>query len=441
MNQADQRIAPLSLRQNFVLVLVGRGIYAACQWGLLSVCAKLGSADLLGRYALGVAVCTPIFMLANLKLAQVLVTDASDEHGFDDYIRLRFMTTVAAMLVICAVVFAAGYAPTTLATILAIGFGQAVLVFREIFLARAQKAQRMDRLAYSNALLGVLGLSAFAIVFWLTRSLIAAIVALAFMRLAVTVGVDAPCARQIEFAQPRDHASAARHSLIRLAYLCIPLGIVGMLMSFTASVPRYEVERQLGEASLGYFAALASLPMVGNILMEGLAKATSPLLAKYYIENRHAYARLTAKLAAAGIVIGAAALTLSYLIGKPVLTICFAEEYAEHHGTFMWLIAGGALMYLWCCVETSLTAARFFRIQVPIAAAAAATALATAWVLIPQFGLNGAAFAWMSGNAVAFLGIGAAVVYATLRPPPKPPNSNQGATDNASMSSDPKTEP
>lgn len=441
MDRVDQRIRPLTLRQNVGWVLAGRGVYAACQWGLLAVCAKIGSADLLGRYALGVAVCTPIFMFANLKLASVLVTDARDEHRFAEYVRLRFVTTVFAMLVVCAVVLVAGYAWTTLATILAVGLGQAVLVCREIFLARAQKAQRMDRLAYSNAVLGVLGLGAFTAVFWLTRSLIAAIVALACMRLAVTAGVDVPCARQIEFAQPRDHAPAARHSLLRLAYLCIPLGIVGMLVSFVASVPRYQVERQLGEASLGYFAALASFPMAGNILMEALAKATSPLLAKYYIENRRAYARLTAKLIAAGIVIGAAALTISYLFGKPILTICFTKEYADHHDTFMWLMTAGAIAYLWCCMETSLTAARFFRIQVPICAAATATALAAAWLLIPRFGLNGAAFAWMSANAVALLGTAAAVARATLRASSEPPNSNQDATDNASVRSNSATEP
>ena len=47
----------------------------------------------------------------------------------------------------------------------------------------------------------------------------------------------------------------------------------------------------------------------------------------------------------------------------------------------------------------------------------------------------------MSANAVAFLGIAAGVVYATLRAASQPLNSNRDATDNASMSSDRETEP
>ncbi|MCH7870326.1 MAG: hypothetical protein IID33_01370 [Planctomycetes bacterium] len=107
----------------------------------------------------------------------------------------------------------------------------------------------------------------------------------------------------------------------------------------------------------------------------------------------------------------------------------------------MWLMTAGAIASLWCCMETSLTAARFFRIQVPICAAAAATALAAAWLLIPRFGLNGAAFAWMSANAVALLGTAAAVAHATLRASSEPPNSNQDATENASVRSNSATEP
>lgn len=432
MKQADQRIAPLSLRRNVLWVLSGRGIYAACQWGLIAVCAKFGSADLLGRYALGVAICTPIFMLANLKLAEVLVTDASDEHGFTDYTQLRFMTAAAAMLVIAMVVLVADYEPTTVRTVLAVGLGQAILSCREIYLARAQKAQRMDRPACSNAFLGVTGLTVFALTFWIWGSLVAAILSLAATRLAVTVTVDAPGARRIEsIAGPTQRPARSRaRELVRLAYLSVPLGIVSMLASYAGTLPRYEVERQLGEAPLGYFAALASLPTIGIMLVDALAKAASPRLAHYYIDNRRAFAALARKLVVVGVLLSALAMGLFYLFGKPILTICFSADYANYHRTLMWLMTGGALMYLWSIMETCLTAARFFRIQVPIYVCAAGTALVSAWILIPSYRLDGAAFALIGANTVGLVGTACAVVYATLRAKPKVLNSTAGATDN-----------
>jgi hypothetical protein len=41
----------LSLRLNFSWALAGNIIYAACQWGMLSVLAKLGSPEMVGLFA------------------------------------------------------------------------------------------------------------------------------------------------------------------------------------------------------------------------------------------------------------------------------------------------------------------------------------------------------------------------------------------------------
>ncbi len=73
----------------------------------------------------------------------------------------------------------------------------------------------------------------------------------------MTLTVDVPGARRIEsIAGPTQRPARSRaRELVRLAYLSVPLGIVSMLISYTGTLPRYEVERQLGEAPLGYFAA------------------------------------------------------------------------------------------------------------------------------------------------------------------------------------------
>ena len=58
----------LGLRGNFAWMLVGNGVYAATQWGVLVVIAKLGAPELVGRFALGLAVCAPVFLLSRLAL-------------------------------------------------------------------------------------------------------------------------------------------------------------------------------------------------------------------------------------------------------------------------------------------------------------------------------------------------------------------------------------
>ena len=86
-------IPRLSLRKNFSWTLAGNIIYAACQWGMLIILAKLGSAEMVGQFALGLAITAPIIMFADLNLRHVQATDAQEEYHFRDYLGLRLITT------------------------------------------------------------------------------------------------------------------------------------------------------------------------------------------------------------------------------------------------------------------------------------------------------------------------------------------------------------
>src|ERR1039458_10701282 len=78
-----------SLRSSFAWTLAGNGLYAAAQWATLSLAAKLGGSEMLGQYALAVALTTPLVMLSHLNLRAVLATDLDGRHPFGDYVAVR----------------------------------------------------------------------------------------------------------------------------------------------------------------------------------------------------------------------------------------------------------------------------------------------------------------------------------------------------------------
>ena len=59
------RPVALSLRANFSWTFVGNVVYAGCQWAMLVVLAKLGTPEMVGQFALGLAISGPVIMLAN----------------------------------------------------------------------------------------------------------------------------------------------------------------------------------------------------------------------------------------------------------------------------------------------------------------------------------------------------------------------------------------
>ena len=79
----------------------GAGLAAtAGQCGLLVVTARLGSPEMVGRYALATALAGPPPLLANLQLRNVLVSDTAGRFAWGVYGKLRAATTALATIVV-----------------------------------------------------------------------------------------------------------------------------------------------------------------------------------------------------------------------------------------------------------------------------------------------------------------------------------------------------
>src|SRR5207302_1077340 len=88
----------LSLRVNFGWTLAGTVLYAACQWAMLSVLAKLTSPEEVGHFALGLAVARPIFILSDLPLRAIQATHARATVRFSDYLAVIIAWTAVLVL-------------------------------------------------------------------------------------------------------------------------------------------------------------------------------------------------------------------------------------------------------------------------------------------------------------------------------------------------------
>src|ERR1039457_1440482 len=185
----NPRVKALPWQWNLVWTSAGTLVYAACNWAMLSAIAKLGTPEMVGQFALGLAVTAPVLLLAQMNLRAVLATDARGEHGFRDYRALRMHATVAGLLVILGIA-AAGYGGKVAALIAAVGLAQAVEGISDIYYGLMQRHERMDRITISLGLRGPLGLAAMVAGVWATRSVLWGAGALFAARLLVLALYD-----------------------------------------------------------------------------------------------------------------------------------------------------------------------------------------------------------------------------------------------------------
>ncbi len=380
----------LSLRSNFAWTFAGNVLLSASQWAVLSLIAKLGDREMLGRYALAVAVATPVVMLSHLNLRAVLATDTEYRHSFGDYLAVRLRASAIGLAAIAALAFVSGRGSWTVAAVIfLVGVSLSAETVSDIYYGAMQRRERLDLVARSMIFRGGVSVAALGAVLWATRDLVFSVAALALVRIAVLVAYDLPRGTAGETLPAT--APQARREILSAA---LPLGVVLMLASLNANLPRYAIEYHLGTAELGAFAAVASFITVGRTVMNALGQTATPRLARSFSQReRKQFGRLAAGLAGIALALGVAGVLCAVLIGTFVLAVVFRPEYAAHNSLLIAVMFAAIPMYIAIAIGYLLTSTRAFSAQMPLLAVATGTCALASWLLVPRMGLAGAAAA------------------------------------------------
>jgi O-antigen/teichoic acid export membrane protein len=420
---ASSRMMPprvLSLRANFSWTFVGNVVYAACQWAMLVVLAKLGSPEVVGQFALGLAITAPVIMLTNLQLRGVQATDARHEYLFGDYLGLRLTMTPLALVVIVGITLISGYGWETALVILFVGLAKIFESVSDVFYGLMQQYEQMDRIAISMMVKGPLSLVALGAAIAVTGNIVCGTVALAAVWALRLFTYDIPSGAAIlRMAQRQGDERASiqprwdRRRMVRLLWLALPLGFVMMLGSLMTNIPRYFIERFEGTHALGIFAAMAYIVIAGTTVVDALGQAVSPRLARQYAAGEMgAFRTLTMKIFGISALLATGGVLLSLIAGRQLLTLLYRPEYAAHLAVFIWVIAAAGIGYLASVCGYAMTAARQFMIQVPIYVLSIAVVTVACALLVPDHGLLGAAWAIFVMFAIQLPLKGIAIWYA-----------------------------
>ena len=412
----------LTLRQNFSWTFVGNIIYAASQWGMLVVLAKLGSPEMVGQFTLGLAVTAPIILLSNLQLRQIQATDVDGKYQFGDYFGLRLICTGVALLAIAIITLTAGYRWETSLAILTIGFAKALESITDVFHGLFQYHERMDRIAISLMIKGPLSLLLLGIGTWLTGNVLGGTIGLATIWAIVLIFYDIP--RGIAIIQAsaptgtitpdRNHRLQPRFNIAALRslfQLSLPLGLVMMLISLNANIPRYFIQHYLGEHELGIFSALSYLMVAGNIVVSALGQSASPRLARYYTAGSSKdFTNLLLKTLLIGALLGGLSILMAAMAGREVLSLLYRPEYAAQGYLFILLMVSAGIGYVSSFLGYAMTAAQYFRVQMPLCIVTTGVSAICCFWLVPTQGLIGAAIALIV-SAVVQIGFSLAIIF------------------------------
>jgi O-antigen/teichoic acid export membrane protein len=423
----------LSLRANFSWTFVGNSIYSACQWGALVALAKLSSPVIVGQYSLAVAIAMPIISLTGLQMRSVIASDVRETYKFGEYVGFRLCSVGLAMLIILAIPLILHSGPLMTLLTFVVGLSLAIENISDVYYARLQSIDRMDRIAKSQILRAPLSLLARGLGVYFTGRLSWGVAAMVLVRAAILLGYDLRV--QTQSSEPLESNSlesrlASEHlkEILRpqwelrkmghILWLALPLGIVAMLVNLNVNVPRYFIQWRLGTRELGIYSALAFLMSAGNLLVSALAQAVFVRLARLYAEGRRrAFAFVLLKLLAVGTVLGMGGIVVAWIAGARLLAIIYRPEYAAESHLLVWFMVVAWVGYLGQFLGCAMTSARLFVHQIPLFAVGVLTITVGSYWLVPRMGLQGAIVASMAGIMVQLLASAGVLAYGLVNPP------------------------
>jgi O-antigen/teichoic acid export membrane protein len=420
--------AGLSLRRNFAWMLGGNLFYALCQWAMIIVLAKLTNPLSVGQFSLGLAISTPVLMLANLQLRVVQATDVQRAYRFGDYLGLRTLTTSLAFAVIVVIAALISHEPKTMLVVIAVAIAKSTESISDCFYGLFQLHDHLDQTGTSLMIRGALSIVGMGAALYFTRDVLYGVIAMAVAWLTSLLLFDVRRGRRFVLSsaantcrswldtwkplRPR-YNFARQWTLTRIAF---PLGIVMTLGSLNLNVPRYFVQSAMGETELGVFSTMAyTMTAIGTVI-DAMVRAAVPKLARYYVAGDIvAFRTLLFKMAGLAGGLGLVATIVVALIGSKLLLFLYGSAYAAYSGVLVWLTAASAISAVALLLTSGLDSAKRFRVQVPMfIAVVAANAIACA-ILVPRYGLTGAAIAPLVASIVHLIVAAILVAFVCLR--------------------------
>ncbi len=350
---------------------------------MLVLLAKLGNATMVGQYGLALAIAAPVFALSTLQLRAVLTTDVQERVHFGEYLGFRLLTTVLSLLIIAGAAFGMHYSAQSTWVVLIIGLAQGLEIVSDLYYAKMQFHEHMDRIAKSMIVRGIIGLAAMGAGVYFAGSIIWGALGLVAARAIVMVAYDirkrthfdphsiSEVAETEELAT-RDQSLRPRWNRavqIELLRTSITLGIIAFLVSLLPSIPRYFIAGSIGERQLGIFTATAFLVSTGNLIITAMGQSAFVRLAKLYATGEiRRFNSLLLKLVGIAAVLGLAGIGVAVFFGHLLLTVVYRPEYAEHTDVLVAMMVGGAMSYIAAQMASAITSARCFGPQIPVLA-------------------------------------------------------------------------
>ncbi|MGD0155614.1 MAG: lipopolysaccharide biosynthesis protein [Terracidiphilus sp.] len=389
------------VRRNLASTLAGNIVFSGSQFLITVVLARLSNIAIVGQYALGLALCTPVFAFTGLQMRAVEATDCTGRFRFADYLNVRLAGSACAMGVILFMAVFASWSRGTLMVVLAVACTKAVDSLSDLLYGLLQLHERLDLVAQGMCARAFAGLLALLSAMSLTHSVVIALLALSMAWLIVLFTFEWPMVLRVESAKRSElWRLGSIKACSRLILLCVPLALVLLVLNSATSLPRVILEHSAGERTLGVFSAVAAISAGIGLLYTAVGQTALPRLAKMFMSDRKSFDAAILQMMLFSFALGAPLVVAAWFWGVTAVNMTYGRLAQVSSGLVAGLVAVGVFSNTSSLLGAGMTASRRFWPQLGVACLVLAVTAAGCRWLIPSMGAMGAMYACLAGAVI-----------------------------------------
>lgn len=380
------------LHWNLACTLAGTISYLGANYLQLTAIAKLRGIDAVGEFAIANSWVLPVVALSQMQLRQLRCTDRPSSHAFRDYLTLRSWSSLLALTSLAIVVVFTGLDVGLIGLISVLALQRTFEAYSEVAYGEMQRADRMELIAWSQLLRSGSSIVAFAGLLYAGSSLLTACIILMLMSALSLLAFDLPIARRLSSVPEAMQLPFAKRqwSLVQAA---LPFALMAFVQTTCGQSSRFLLEHSQGRTQLAHF-VVASAPLSMVTLLTGaLYQSTLTQVAGHWHRREWLqFRKLCGWLTLLFVVSSGTGTIVFACFGPVLLEFLFTAEYRQS-ATALLIMAGGLnLMTLATGFSLCLIASRSSWLQFGSTACGLLALVAVGAVLIPKYGVIGAAW-------------------------------------------------
>ena len=328
------------------------------------------------------------------------VTDIGNVFPAGVYVSVRLITAFAMMIIGAGFCIINKYSleKTTIVCIL-ISY-KAAEAISDVFYGILQKNKMLYIAGISMTLRAVFSIVSFTVTMILSKNLLLSCLILMFAGYIPILLIDLPYARKRESIAP----VFSRDYITNLLKVCFPVFAVSFISLIVVNIPKYVIDSSLTEESQAIYNIIV-MPGTSIALFSQIVILSFLLKLAQYRDNsqmKHFFTLILKIVMMIVLFTGAFAL-FCYFWGDRLLFLLYGIDLEEYIPLLLIVIFGAMFSSVAIVLSAALTTLRITKIQLYIFLVNLVSALIISPLLIPRYGLFGAAISYFSIMLIQFL--------------------------------------